>query len=94
VAAATFASTASLKLKGKAKVGRTLKAVKSGSYRPGDVTTKFQWYVNGVKIAGATKVTLKVKKSWKGKFITVRMTTTKTGYATSTRTAYSAKVKK
>jgi hypothetical protein len=93
VAAATFSSTASVKLKGVAKVGRTLKAVKSGSYRPSDVVTTYQWYVGSTKIAGATKTTLKVKKSWKNKYLSVRMTTTKDGYATSTRTAYSAKIK-
>jgi hypothetical protein len=47
----------------------------------------YQWYANGVAIAGATKSTYKVTSASVGKRITVRIKGTKTGYSTVYRTS-------
>lgn len=81
------------KITGKAKVGRTLKAV-AGTWQPAKVTVKYQWYKNGKKISGATKQTYKVKASVAGKKITVKVTGSKTGYTTVVKTSAAKKAVK
>ena len=94
VAAAKYTATPSVAIKGKQKVGRKLKAVVSGTFSPGAAGYSYQWYSNGTAISGATSKLLKVKKSWKGKVLSVRLTGKQLGFETVTRTAYTGKIKK
>ncbi|HEX7738673.1 MAG TPA: hypothetical protein VF426_03385 [Marmoricola sp.] len=84
VAKGTLAS-ATPRIKGKAKVKRTLK-VTTGRWTTGTRLT-YSWYANGKRIKKATKPSLKLTKAMKGKRITVRVTGTKPGYATVSRTS-------
>jgi hypothetical protein len=87
-----FAKSPSPKITGTAKVGKTLK-VKAGTWNP-KPKIKYQWYANGKAIKGATKAAYKLKKAQKGKRITVKITATKSGYNTVTKTSgKTAKVK-
>lgn len=79
------------KISGKAKVGRKL-TVKPGSWRPAPVKLTYQWYVGGRAIRGATKSSLAVVKSYRGKRITVKVSGTKPGYYA--KSVVSAKTKK
>ena len=70
---------------GTAKVGKTVQAV-SGLTTSG-VTRKYQWLKNGVAISGATASTYTLKSADKGQRISVRMTLSKQGYATTSYTS-------
>ncbi|MDF1488876.1 hypothetical protein [Tessaracoccus caeni] len=74
------------KISGTAKVGKTLTA-KPGTWKPSGVKLGYQWYRDGKKISGATKSTYKVSKSDKGKRITVKVTGSKSGYISVTKTS-------
>ena len=81
-----------VKVTGKAKVGKTLTAKKAG-WSSG-VTYSYQWYANSRKIDGATTSKYKVGKSVKSKRITVKVTAKKAGYASASKTSKKVKVKK
>lgn len=83
VARATFKSTPRITIKGTLKRGHKLKAVVTGSFSP-TATKKFAWYVNGVKVAGSSSSII-VKGSWKKKRVTVRLTGSRSGYTTVTK---------
>jgi len=72
-------------ISGTAKVGRTVQAV-SGLTTTG-VTRSYRWLKNGVAISGATGSTYTLKTADKGQRITVRMTLSKQGYATTSYTS-------
>ncbi|MDN4480726.1 excalibur calcium-binding domain-containing protein [Demequina muriae] len=71
---------------GTAKAGSTL-TVKRGTWGPGTVTTKVQWYVNGKAVSGSTASTYKVRPADAYKSITVKVVGTKSGYTSATRTS-------
>ena len=71
-----------VKIKGKAKVGVTLKA-KVSKFTKG-VKYSYAWYRNGKKIKGATKPTYKLKKADRGKKISVKVTAKKAGMNSAT----------
>jgi uncharacterized protein YkwD len=77
------------KITGTAKVGKTLK-VTTGTWTSG-TTLKRQWYANGVAIRGATGASYKVTSGTVGKTITVKVTGSKSGYATVTKTSAGTK---
>ncbi|MFF2277833.1 hypothetical protein [Agromyces sp. NPDC058126] len=79
------ALTAVPTITGTRAVGYTLTAVR-GTWTT-NTTFKYQWYANGTAISGATVGTFKLTTSQRGKPITVRVTGSKTGYPTVTRTA-------
>jgi len=91
VAAGTFAVKGKAKITGKAKVGKKLK-VKAG--KAAGAKVKYQWLKNGKAIKGAKGKTLKLKKSFKGKKISVKVTYSKAGYKTVTQKTKAVKVKK
>lgn len=91
VAAGTLAVKGKAKITGKAKVGKKLK-VKPG--KAAGARVKYQWLKNGKRIKGAKGKTLKLKKSFKGKKISVKVTYTKVGYKTVTQKTKAVKVKK
>ena len=81
--------TATPKISGTAKVGKTLTA-KPGSWTSG-TTFKYQWYRGSTKINGATKSTYKLTNSDAKKKVKVKVTGTKTGYTTATKSSKSTK---
>ncbi len=70
---------------GLAKVGSTLSAV-TGSWFP-EPAFGYQWYANGAPIAGATSSTYAVSSAVVGKAISVKVTGTKAGFPTVSRTS-------
>jgi len=84
VAAATM-SSATPEIAGTVRVGRILTA------NPGGWTTgtafKYRWLRNGVPISGATASTYKVRTADRDTRITVRVTGSRLGYTTVTRTS-------
>lgn len=67
-------------------VGSTLTAV-PGTWGPAPVTMRYQWYRAGIAITGATVSTYKLTTTDKGKTLTVRVTGSKTGYTSVTKTS-------
>lgn len=90
-ATATMRTTAP-RVTGRPKVGKTVRATASG-WGPG-ATLTYRWMVNGRYVGSTTtKSTLKIKRSWKGKRISVLVTGRAVGYTTVARkSAKSAKV--
>jgi 5'-nucleotidase len=79
---------------GTPKVGRTL-GMSTGNWSPSGLTFAYQWLLNGTPISGQTASTLKVTSAYDGKRISVRVTGSRTGYASTTViSAQSAKVTK
>lgn len=84
-------TTARPKIKGKAKVGKVVKAA-----TPGWTTgTKFryQWFVGKRAIKGATKKKLQVTRPMRGKKLVVKVTGKKTGYKKATAKSRPRKVR-
>ncbi len=79
-------TTPTPKITGTALVGKTLKAV-PGTWKPAKVTLKYQWLRGGKAITGATKSTYKLVKADAGKKITVKVTGSKSGYASASKTS-------
>ncbi|WP_430867813.1 excalibur calcium-binding domain-containing protein [Demequina aurantiaca] len=73
---------------GTAKVGSTLTG-KVGTWGPGTVTKKYQWYVNGSAVAGATGTTFKVRPQDAYKKVTFKVSASKSGYTSTSRTSAS-----
>ncbi|WP_167001336.1 hypothetical protein [Mumia sp. ZJ430] len=91
VAAGSFAVKGKVAIKGKAKVGKKLTA-KPG--KAAGVKVSYQWLKNGKAIKGAKAKSLKLKKSFKGKKISVKVTYTKPGYKSVVQKSKAVKVKK
>lgn len=72
-------------ISGSAIVGSVLTA-KAGTWTSG-TTLKYQWLANGTAIGGATASTYTVTSSRSGQRITVAVTGSKSGYATTTKTS-------
>jgi hypothetical protein len=68
---------------GTPKVGRTL-GMSTGSWSPGGLTFAYQWLLDGKAMGGHTQSTLKVRSTYKGKRISVRVTASRLGYVTTT----------
>lgn len=86
-----FTRTATPKVSGTAKVGKTLKA-RPGTWKPkSGVKFSYQWFANGTAISGATKSSLKLTAAQKGKKVTVKVTGRKLGYNAVTRVAKATK---
>ena len=75
-----------VKISGKTKVGARLK-VSTKAWKPGKVTLKYRWLRNGKAIKGATGKTYVLKRSDRGKRISVKVTGSKAGYTTLSRTS-------
>jgi hypothetical protein len=70
---------------GTAKVGSTL-TVKAGTWASG-TKLSYQWYANGKAVSNAVKSTFKPSSSQRGQKISVKVTGTKAGYSTVSRTS-------
>ncbi len=73
-------------IKGKAVVGKKLTA-KPGSWTPAGVTFTYQWLRNGKVIKHATGSKYRLTSKDKGKKVSVRVTGSKSGYASATNTS-------
>ncbi|MGO4600116.1 carboxypeptidase regulatory-like domain-containing protein [Terrabacter sp. 2RAF25] len=73
-------------ISGTKAVGYTLTAV-PGAWGPAPVTLAYQWYRSGVAIAGATASTYALTTTDQAKTMTVRVTGTKSDYATAAKTS-------
>jgi len=76
------------RISGSAKVGSTLTAA-PGAWKPGAGTLRYQWRADGSTISGATSKTFRPTTSQVGKKITVKVTGSKAGYTTVSRTSAS-----
>ncbi len=74
------------KISGAARVKRVLTAV-PGGWKPAATTFSYQWYRNGSKITGATKMKYRLTSADKGKKVSVRVTGRATGYTTKVVTS-------
>ncbi|HWA65637.1 MAG TPA: substrate-binding domain-containing protein [Mycobacteriales bacterium] len=86
-----FSNLAKPVLSGKHKVG-SVETSSHGRWAPGATTYSYQWFKGRVKIAGATKPTLKLTKALKGKTIHCTVTAHKSGYANASSSSASVKV--
>lgn len=82
-----------VKLVGKARVGKKLKARTPG-WGPKPVKIRFQWLRNGKAIKGAKKRAYKVKRADRGKKLKVRVTVKKPKFVTVKKTSKARKVKR
>ncbi|MEI5672246.1 MULTISPECIES: carboxypeptidase-like regulatory domain-containing protein [unclassified Nocardioides] len=73
-------------VRGKARVGRTLRA-RPGTWRPAPVRLTYAWFRGAKRIPGATKATYRVTRKDVGKRISVRVTGRKAGYTSASRTS-------
>ena len=80
-----FVSTKAPKITGTAKAGSTLTATTS-AWSPA-AAFKYQWYRDGVAISGATSATRKLSGADATHKITVKVTGSRSGYFTLTRTS-------
>ncbi|ACZ31542.1 protein of unknown function DUF1535 [Xylanimonas cellulosilytica DSM 15894] len=85
VVAAAFVTAPVPTITGTAQVGKTLTA-KGGTWSPA-ATLTYQWYRSGAVITGATKSTYVLAPADLAKAITVRVTGTAAGYATTVKTS-------
>lgn len=90
-AAKKFTATPTPTISGTVKVGKTLTA-KPGKWQPKPAKLTYQWYRNGKRISGATKSTYKLKTGDASKKITVKVTGSKKGYNSVSKTSKSKKV--
>ncbi|MFB9333074.1 hypothetical protein [Actinoplanes octamycinicus] len=79
------------KISGTVKVGRKVK-VSAGYWWPKPDTYRYEWRVNGKLVATGSSV--KIKKSWAGKKLTVTVVAKKAGYYDGKRTSASSRIKR
>lgn len=91
VAGKPFTKTGSVKIIGTAKVSKTLKAAKTGTWSPKPTKYTYQWLRNGKAIPGATKYKYRLVKADKGKTVKVKVTATKAGYKAVVKTSKATK---
>jgi hypothetical protein len=94
-ASRTSAATAAVKgvltsvkptIAGTPRVGATLTA-QVGTWQPSGITFTYRWFRNGVAISGATAKSYTVKAADRGRKLHVRVTGTRTGYVSQSRTS-------
>lgn len=89
----TSSATAKVMTAGKPSISGTVAVGKKLTAKPGTwtkgTTFSYRWYANGKAISKATKSTLSLSSSLRGKTITVKVTGKKSGYATVTKTSKS-----
>ncbi|HMR50254.1 MAG TPA: CHAP domain-containing protein [Arachnia sp.] len=74
---------------GSVRVGKTLTA-RPGTWKPAQVALSYQWLRDGKAISGATAPAYKLAAADKGKRISVKVTGTKAGFATTAKTSRSS----
>ncbi|GAA2241297.1 hypothetical protein GCM10010401_12560 [Rarobacter faecitabidus] len=79
---------------GKLRVGKKVRAKVSIAASAKPVKVTYRWYAGKKTIKKATKAALKLKPSWVGKKIRVKVTVSKAGYASAKATSKAKKVKR
>lgn len=87
------AATKKPKITGTVKAGRTVK-VSVGAWSPRADTYRYEWRLNGKVIKGATAASLKLKKSWAGKKLTVVVIAKRAGHYDGRAVAAAVKIKR
>lgn len=82
-----------IRVSGTPYVGRRLAAVR-GTWSPSPLVFAYRWYRDGRPITGATGSTYVLKRADKGHRVTVRITASRAGYTTTSRTAASVLVRR
>ena len=85
IVAAGSLTSATPKVTGTPQIGATL-AVSRGTWSSG-TTFRYQWYLDGRAISGATGATWKITSAAAGKQITVRVTGSKAGFTSVSKTS-------
>ncbi|WP_433827635.1 hypothetical protein ACQP2E_37325 [Actinoplanes sp. CA-015351] len=80
------------KITGTVKAGKTVK-VTVGAWSPKATSYRYEWRLNGKVIKGATASSLKIKKAWKGKKLTVVVIAKRAGHYDGRATSAAVKVK-
>jgi hypothetical protein len=88
--AAKALTGATPKIKGKARVGTKLKAVKGKWTAKSKIS--YRWYRDGKAIKGAKSATYKVKSADAGAKITVKVTAKKAGFTTLSKMSKAKKI--
>ncbi|SFU10347.1 hypothetical protein SAMN04487915_1111, partial [Arthrobacter sp. ov118] len=86
VTAGTLAPAPVPTISGTTRVGYTLTA-NPGTWGPAPVNLTYQWYRSGTAITGATAATYRLNSADAGRTLSVRVTGTKTGYTTATKSS-------
>ncbi|MBK7819843.1 MAG: Ig-like domain repeat protein [Tessaracoccus sp.] len=86
-------STPTPTISGTKKVGKTLKATVK-TWQPTKVTVKYQWLRDGKAISKATTSSYKLTKADAGKKVSVKVTGSKSGYTTVSKTSKTVTVAK
>lgn len=90
VAPAKFVKAPVPKISGTTKVGKILTA-NPGTWSPKPTAVKYQWLRDGKGISKATKATYKLSAADWGKRISVKLTASKPGYTTISKTSVKSK---
>lgn len=85
---AALTSTPTPKVTGTTKVGKTLTAT-AGKWKPAPVALNYQWLRNGTPITGASKTTYTLTAADLGAYVAVKVTGSKAGYTTTSKTSAS-----
>lgn len=85
VAKGVFTSKPTPRISGTVRTGVSLRVV-PGTWSP-SATLRYQWRVDGKVVPGATASTYKVRAADRGKRITVRVTATRSGYTSASKTS-------
>ena len=83
---APFAVTTKPSITGKAAVGLKV-TVNPGVWSPAVTTYQYQWFADGVAIAGSTGASYPIPVAMRGKRLTARVTGTRTGHRTTAATS-------
>lgn len=81
----TLRQSTGTRITGTTRVGRTLRA-HPGRWSPEATRVRYQWRADGKAIPRATRSTFRLTSRQAGKRISVKVTASRTGYATATRT--------
>jgi hypothetical protein len=78
--------------KGTPRVGKTL-YTRAGTWSPGPTSYAYQWFRGGKAIKGAIRYKYKVTSRDRGKYLTVRVTAHKYGYARTASLSRAVKIR-
>ncbi|MEV6341822.1 hypothetical protein [Actinoplanes sp. NPDC051851] len=86
-------ATKAPKITGSVRAGKTVK-VSAGTWSPKADSYRYEWRLNGKVIKGATASSLKLKKAWIGRKLTVVVIAKRAGHTDGRATSAGVKVKK
>lgn len=93
IAGQAFTNAPAPTISGTVKAGSTVKA-SVAAWTPAATTVTYQWLLSGKAISGATGQSLVVKAEWGGSALSVKVTGSKAGYLSQTKTSAAVTVPK